>query len=78
MFAQAVQAEGINLNPHYDFLIQDWPWAAPFGPGGVIHTPNALDTKNRSFNSFVNEQYGHQEVLDTVAAILKVEKTYCK
>lgn len=78
MFAQAVQAEGINLNPHYDFLIQDSPWAAPFGPGGVIHTPNALDTKNRSFSSFVNEQYGHQEVLDTVAAILKVEKTYCK
>jgi perosamine synthetase len=76
-FAQAVQAEGIDLNHHYNFLIQDWLWASPFVPSR-IKTPNALSTKNRSFNLFLNEQYAEQEVLDVTTAILKVENAFYK
>ena len=76
-FARALQAEGIDLNPHYDFLVQDWPWTVSYVPGG-IYTPNALSTKNRSFNLFLNEKYGEQEVNDTVTAVKKVESAYQK
>ena len=74
-FALAVQAEGIDLNPDYKFLIQDWQWAKPFLPNGV-DTPNAIKMRNISFNLFVNENYSSKEVEDTVAAILKVENYY--
>lgn len=26
-FARAIQAEGIGLNPHYNYLDSDWAWA---------------------------------------------------
>jgi perosamine synthetase len=76
-FAKAVQAEGIDLNPDYNFLISDWHWAAAYVPNG-INTPNAKKTRDRSFNLFLNEKYGTQEVLDIITAIKKVEKVYCK
>ena len=74
-FALAVQAEGIDLNPDYKFLVQDWEWARAHIPRGVF-TPNAFRMRGSSFNLFVNEKYGPKEVADTVAAIIKVEKYY--
>lgn len=76
-FANAVQAEGIDLNPHYNFVISDWDWAAEHIPGGV-QTPNAVSTRDRSFNLFLNERYGQREVEDTIAAIEKVEQCFMK
>jgi perosamine synthetase len=74
-FAEAVAAEGIDLNPHYNFLLEDWPWAQNYVPGG-IDTPNARRTRNRSFNVFLNERYGDAEADDIANAILKVERHY--
>jgi perosamine synthetase len=74
-FALAVQAEGIDLNPDYKFLVQDWEWARAHIPRDVF-TPNALRMRGGSFNLFVNEKYGQKEVTDTVAAIVKVEEYY--
>lgn len=74
-FANAVAAEGIDLNPHYNFLLEEWPWAREYTPGG-IDTPNARDTRNRSFNVFLNENYGEQEALDVVRAVTKVEQHF--
>jgi perosamine synthetase len=76
-FALAVQAEGIDLNPDYKFLIQDWQWAKPYISSGV-DTPNALKMRNTSFNLFVNENYGPKEVEDTIKAIYKVSRFYEK
>ena len=74
-FARALQAEGIDLNPHYNFLIADWEWAKAYIPDGV-HTPNALAMRDRSFNLFLNEHYGVQEAHDVAAAVVKVERYF--
>ncbi len=74
-FAEAVAAEGVDLNPEYGFLVAEWPWARPH-LGLPARTPNAEATRDGSFNLFLNENYGAAEVEDVVAAILKVEAAY--
>lgn len=74
-FAEAVRAEGIGLNPHYQYLVADWPWPKPYLSDGY-DTPNARDIRDRSFCLYLNENYGDREAADCAAAILKVEKHY--
>jgi len=73
-FARAVLAEGIGLNPHYKYLVADWHWL--FEKCGVerYEPVQARRVRDRSFVLFLNEKYGPQEVEDTIAAILKVER----
>ncbi len=72
-FAKAVRAEGIGLNPHYKYLVQEWPWLTPY-LADTFFCKNAKGARDRSFCLYLNENYGKQEVDDTIAAILKVEK----
>jgi len=72
-FAEAVRAEGIGLNPHYCYVLADWPWLAPY-LADDFPCPNARDIRDRSFNLYVNERYGEREVADTLTAIAKVEE----
>ena len=74
-FARAVIAEGIGLNPHYRYLVADWPWIRPYLAGDVS-TPNAKKVRDETFNLYLNEVYGEQEVSDVVEAITKVESAY--
>jgi dTDP-4-amino-4,6-dideoxygalactose transaminase len=74
-FARAVLAEGIGLNPHYNYLVEDWPWAQRF-LSDRFETSNARSIRDRSFNLYLNENYGLTEAEDIVAAILKVESAY--
>jgi dTDP-4-amino-4,6-dideoxygalactose transaminase len=74
-FAEAVRAEGIGLNPHYDYVVADWPWAKPYLADG-FETPNARAARDSSFILYVNENYGDAEARDTVAAIVKAERYY--
>ncbi len=76
-FARAVIAEGIGLNPHYQYLVADWPWVRPY-LSDDFDTPNARNIRDSTFNLYLNEKYGEQEVLDTVDAIVKVERAYLK
>lgn len=76
-FARAVAAEGIDLLPHYGCVVSSWPWARPY-LSDDFDTPNARSTRDRSFNLFLNERYGSEEVRDIVAAIEKVERYYLK
>jgi len=76
-FARAVIAEGIGLNPHYHYLVTDWPWVRPY-LSDDFNTPNARNIRDSTFNLYLNEKYGEQEVLDTVDAIVKVEKAYIR
>ena len=71
-FARMVAAEGIGLNPDYRYLVADWPYLQPFATDR-FETPNARAIRDSSFNLFVNEKYGPQELEDTLAAIVKVE-----
>ncbi len=74
-FARAVLAEGIGLNPHYQYLVADWPYVRAY-LADSFDTANAREVRDRSFVLYLNENYGEREVDDTVAAILKVERHY--
>lgn len=76
-FANAIQAEGIVLNPHYKYLVTEWPWAKPY-LSGTMSTPRAESCRDRSFNILMNENYGLQEARDIVAAVVKVESYYSR
>ena len=39
-FAEAVRAEGIDLNPHYRFVVSDWPYIRPY-LADDFNVPNA-------------------------------------
>jgi dTDP-4-amino-4,6-dideoxygalactose transaminase len=74
-FARAVLAEGIGLNPHYQYVVTDWPYVKPY-LADDFGTPHARAMRDRSFMLYLNENYGEREVEDTVAAMLKVERHY--
>lgn len=74
-FAEAVRAEGIDLNPHYQYVIDEWPWLRPH-LGDNFRAENARSIRDRSFNLYLNENYGESEATDTVNAIVKVESHY--
>jgi dTDP-4-amino-4,6-dideoxygalactose transaminase len=73
-FAKAVLAEGIGLNPHYQYLVSDWPWLKSYLPDD-FDTPNARSIRDRSFMLYLNEAYGNSEASDCTKAIVKVEKS---
>ena len=73
-FARAVLAEGIGLNPHYQYVVSDWPWVRKY-LADDFGCPNARSIRDRSFNLYVNEKYGEAEVRDTIDAIVKVERS---
>lgn len=76
-FAEAVREEGIQLTPHYPCVVCEWPWVQSFlAPGSA--SIEAAKCRDRSFNLAVNENYGHNEVEDILAAILKVEAYYAR
>jgi perosamine synthetase len=74
-FAKAVQKEGIDLNPHYAYVVDEWPWLRPY-LADDFRTENARSIRDRSFNLYLNENYGEREAEDIVNAILKVERHY--
>ena len=74
-FANAVLAEGIGLNPHYRYLVSDWPWLKQYLPDD-FNTPNARAIRDRSFMLYVNENYGNSEAADCTKAIVKVESYF--
>jgi perosamine synthetase len=76
-FAEAVLREGIDLNPHYRFVVDEWPWIQPYLADG-FKTENARSIRDRSFCLYLNENYGEAEANDTVEAILKVERHFGK
>jgi len=76
-FANAVLAEGIGLNPHYRYLVSDWPWLRKF-LSDDFSTPNARSMRDRSFMLYLNENYGLSEASDCSKAIVKVEKRYAR
>ena len=69
----AVRAEGVDLNPHYKYLVCEWPYMQPH-LADDFDTPNARSIRDRSFNLYLNENYREQESRDFVKAIVKVEK----
>ncbi|MQF67089.1 glutamine--scyllo-inositol aminotransferase [SAR202 cluster bacterium AD-802-F09_MRT_200m] len=76
-FAKALIAEGIDLHPDYGCVVRCWTWAEPYFSDDFM-TTNAISTRDRSFNLFLNERYGEEEVQDVISAIVKVENFFSK
>lgn len=74
-FALALQAEGIDINPDYGFVISEWPWLQSYLPE-KSEAPNATDFRSQAFNLLFNEQYGENEINDIARAIHKVESAF--
>ena len=74
-FAKAVQAEGIGLNPHYQYVASEWPFLQPH-LADDLDTPNAQAVRNGSFCLYLNENYGETEAADCARAIAKVEGVF--
>tara|TARA_R100000234_G_scaffold114097_1_gene89010 strand:+ start:7421 stop:8725 length:1305 start_codon:yes stop_codon:yes gene_type:complete len=89
-FAEAVQAEGVGLLPHYGCLVSDWEWAADYinwqptqkySEGHAPHapkTPNARAMRDGSFNLFLNENYTKKDAVEILLAITNVEERVVK
>lgn len=76
-FAHAMEKEGIGLNPHYQYLVAEWPWVQPYLADSFPCT-NAKAIRDQTFNLYLNENYGEPEIEDVVRAILKVERFYLR
>lgn len=76
-FALALRAEGVGLNPNYQYVVSDWPWIQSY-LSDDFNCPNAKAIRDNSFNVYVNENYGNQQVNDVLEAIRKVEQYYCE
>lgn len=76
-FAKALMAEGIPLNPHYLYLVEDWPWLKPYLVDD-FKCQEARNARDRSFCLYLNENYTEMEVRDIITAIQKVENYFIK
>jgi len=76
-FAEAVRAEGIGLNPCYRYVVREWPWLHPYLADDFV-TANAFAIRDRSFNVYLNENYGPQEAEDVARAVEKVERHFSR
>lgn len=74
-FARAVAAEGININPHYKFVVAEWPWIQPY-LNGPAHTPNATAFRDQTFNILFHERFEERDIDDILESIRKVETVY--
>ncbi|TMO44828.1 glutamine--scyllo-inositol aminotransferase [Pseudoalteromonas sp. S4389] len=74
-FCDALLAEGVELNPHYRFVISQWPWAQPYLTE-YKHTPNAQIARDSSFNIYLNENYTEETAEAIFEAIMKVESYF--
>lgn len=74
-FTSALLAEGLTINPHYGYLVSDWPWVRPYLFDAFL--PQAAERMiARSFNLLFHEGFSSADIDDVVAAILKVERCY--
>ena len=76
-FASAVEKEGIGLSPHYEYLVSDWPWVHSYLSDEFVPI-NAKRVRDQTFNLYLNENYGTQEVEDIATAICKVERYFIR
>ena len=72
-FAEYLIAEGIPLNPHYRFVVDEWPWIKKYLFDNFI-PKNAKYIRDNSFCLYLNEKYGKREADDIINCILKIEK----
>ncbi len=74
-FGAAVGAEGISVNPHYDYVVSEWEYVRPHCADS-FGTPNAVAVRDASFNLLFNENFSATEARDIATGIIKVEMSF--
>ncbi len=65
------------MNADYKFLVSDWKWFKKYSKQ-PLKLINANNTRDNSFNLFLNEKYGLREVRFIIKKILKIERIFIK
>ncbi|MCX5713861.1 MAG: hypothetical protein NT033_03440, partial [Candidatus Omnitrophica bacterium] len=76
-FARAIQSKGVTVNPHYKYVVCEWPWVRSY-LGDDFICANAIDIRDKTFNLLFNENYGQKEIAFIKNAICKTENKYLK
>lgn len=69
--ADLLVSEGISLLPTFCNIVADWEIAEKL-KWKIVKTQNAKSMKARSFNLFLNENYGSNEAAEVVSSLEKV------
>lgn len=75
IFCDALIAEGVELNPNYQFVIAEWQWASLYLTQHC-KTPNAIAARDASLNLYLNENYTAKTAEEIITAFIKVERYY--
>lgn len=73
--AIALREEGVDLNPHYAYLVKDWHWIKNY-LSDDFDTTEAKNARDKSFCLYLNENYQEQEAFDIVSAMIKVHHAF--
>lgn len=74
-FAEALRAEGVNINTDYKYCVYDWSWVKNYLVNPVP-TQNAKAFLDTSFNLLFNENYTEREADLITQSFLKIERHY--
>ena len=66
-----MQAEGVSLLPSFQNIVADWEITKKLNLK-VIKSLNAESMKARSFNLFLNENFGEREINEIVLSLEKI------
>ena len=69
--AEMMQAEGVSLLPSFQNIVADWEITKKLNLK-VIKSSNAESMKARSFNLFLNENFGEREINEIVLSLEKI------
>ncbi len=75
MFTNAIEAEGININKHYSYIVSDWGWCKKY-LSDSFSPQNAIELRNNSFNLLFNENYSEKDIDDICLAFTKIEEAF--
>lgn len=75
LFAEAVRAEGVAVNPDYRYVLSDWPWLQQYLKQPSF-SHSAAQFRDTTFNLLFHEAFTDADAQDIVESILKVEAAY--
>jgi dTDP-4-amino-4,6-dideoxygalactose transaminase len=73
--AHALAAEGVLLNPDYQYVVAEWPWVEK-AAGRTFSTPNATAFRRCTFNLWFHERFSDEDARDIAACMRKVERHF--
>lgn len=74
-FAKSLINDGLTLNPHYNYLVDEWNWLKPYLVDN-FRAENARIHRDSTFNLLYNENYGDQEIQFICQTLIEAEHRF--